>query len=246
MADRFDAKLQSKRDTRTTGPTEHANEQDGLAYEDEASANNDTNSQYTAVAVKEALQFLLRDGYVEASSRRKIYNAALSNMGQLQTLLEPLDLRLLIDDTRGLALLQIIDTQLTDSGEPDAWTHLLVRRQRFTLEQSLLVALLRQHFIAHEQEAGIGAGNAHLSVDELLPQLDLFLGDTGSDTRNEKRLRNLLDQLQAHGLVSEVDGAGQFTLRPLIAHLANPESLAVLLNHYRQLAEPSSASEAKA
>jgi hypothetical protein len=39
----------------------------------------------------------------------------------------------------------------------------------------------------------------------------------------------LLEQLKTHGVVSEVDKKQEVTIRPLIAHLANPESLAALL-----------------
>ena len=40
---------------------------------------------------------------------------------------------------------------------------------------------------------------------------------------------SLLDQLKTHGIVSEVDKKHEVVIRPLIAHLANPDSLAALL-----------------
>ena len=106
----------------------------------------------------------------------------------------------------------------------------MVRRQRLTLEQSLLVALLRQTFVMHEQEAGVGHGAATVAVDDLLPQFMAYMGDSGSDAKNESRLLSLLDQLKTYGIVSEADTKQEVTIRPLIAHLANPESLVALLN----------------
>ncbi len=53
-----------------------------------------------------------------------------------------------------------------------------------------------------------------------------YVGDSGSDAKNENRLLQLLEQLKTHGVVSEVDKKQEVTIRPLIAHLANPESLA--------------------
>jgi Domain of unknown function (DUF4194) len=105
----------------------------------------------------------------------------------------------------------------------------LVRRQRLTLEQSLLIALLRQAFVMYEQESGVGQNAATIAIDELLPQFMAYAGDSGSDAKNESRLLSLLDQLKTHGIVSEVDKKHEVVIRPLIAHLANPDSLTALL-----------------
>ena len=155
------------------------------------------------------------------------------------------DLRLKVDDVRGLAFLVVSDRLFSEGQEnDDEWSHPLVRRQRLTMEQSLLVAILRQHFIAHEQETGLGAGEATVELDELLPQLQLYLGDTGSDTRDQKRLRSLLDNLKSHGIVSDIDANDQVVVRPIITHLANPENLQNLLHHFRQMAGQSAPQDA--
>jgi hypothetical protein len=65
----------------------------------------------------------------------------------------------------------------------------------------------------------------------------MYLGHLGSDSLEQKRLRNLLEQLKGYGLVSEVDRHDQFSIRPIIAHLANPENLANLLHAFRREAE---------
>ncbi len=57
----------------------------------------------------------------------------------------------------------------------------------------MLVALLRQAFVMHEQESGVGQGAAIVAVDELLPQFMAYMGDSGSDAKNESRLLNLLE-----------------------------------------------------
>ncbi len=81
----------------------------------------------------------------------------------------------------------------------------------------------------HEQESGIGQSAAKIAVDDLLPQYLTYVQDSGSDTKNESRLLSLLDQLKTYAIVSEVDKNQEVTIRPLIAHLANPESLQALL-----------------
>jgi len=189
---------------------------------------------YTPVALKTAVQELLKCGILESDRKPNLYQTVLTRRKKIDQILEPLDLRLEIDDIRGLSFL-VVAEQLF-SGETDEWSHPLIRRQRLTLEQSLLVAILRQHYIVHEQEAGIGAGEAKVDVDDLLPQLQLYLGDPGSDAKEQKRLRNLLEKLKGHGIVSEVDAKDQVTIRPLITHLASPESLQSLLHHFKKQA----------
>ena len=148
---------------------------------------------------------------------------------EVAAVLEPLDLVLRLDSHRGVAFLAVAPAFQECQGFDDGWAHPLVRRQRLTLEQSLLVALLRQAFVMHEQESGVGQGAAVIAVNELLPQFMAYIGDSKSDAINESRLLSLLDQLKTYGIVSEIDKKQEVTIRPLIAHLANPESLAALL-----------------
>ena len=75
-----------------------------------------------------------------------------------------------------------------------------------------------------------------MELEELIPQLQLYLGDTGSDTRDQKRLRSLMENLKNHGIVSDIDANDQVVIRPIITHLANPENLQNLLHHFRKLA----------
>ncbi len=205
--------------------------------------------QYTAGDSKQATQELLRLGHLTAELKPQLYRNCVAKQSEINRILEPLDLQLKIDDVRGIAYLSVvrslnhsggIATETADDQE-DLWTHPLIRRQRLTLEQSLLLAILRQHYVVHEQEAGLGAANARVSLDELLPQLRLYLGDSGSDSRDLKRLRNLLENLRSHGVVSEPDGHGNVVIKPLITHLANPETLQALLQQFTRMSRPDQA-----
>ena len=75
-------------------------------------------------------------------------------------------------------------------------------------------------------------------MDSLLPQLETYLGATGSDMQERKRLGQLLDNLRGHGMVSEVDAQDCITIRPMIVHLLNPENLQALLLRLREAAHP--------
>ena len=195
--------------------------------------NSDSVSK-TPRAVREVTQELLRHGYIEASRKPDYFHKATVHQNAILAALEPLDLVLQLDDHRGVAFLKVGGLENNDSSEDQAWSHPLVRRQRLTLEQSLLVAILRQAFVVHEQEAGVGESAARIAVEDLLPHFLTYFEDSGSDAKNESRLLNLLDQLKTYGIVSEVDKKQEVTIRPMIVYLANPESLAALLHTLRQ------------
>lgn len=187
----------------------------------------------TPAEIKTLAQELLKSGFIESASNAAAFNAVARLRRELDAVLEPLDLRLELDEPRGLAVLRVADSA---SATPDeAWSHPLVRRQRLTLEQSLLVAILRRTYVVQELESGIGVREVRAALDELLSELQVFLPDSGSDTKNRQRLLTLLDQLKPHGIVSEPDSRGEVVIRPLITRLANPETLKALLARFREL-----------
>lgn len=197
------------------------------------------NPSKTPPHLRQALQFLLAHGWLESAAKPKLFSLVAAHTTLLDALLEPLDLRVVVDDVRGLAFLAVVPDYAgddTDESEQDDWTHPLMKRQRLTLEQSLLLAILRREFLQREQEGGTGAV-VRVTVDSLLPQIETYLGATGSDMQARKRLGQLLDHLRTHGMVSEVDAQDSLTIRPMIVHLLNPENLQTLLLRLRAVAE---------
>lgn len=188
-------------------------------------------AQRTNRRLREAVQELLKYGLLEEIHKPNLYRIAISHVQELSDILEPLDLAIGIDEVRGLVFVIVRQSEVA---EQDDWTHPLVRRQRLNQEQSLLIAILRQQFIVFEQESGTGASDAIVAIDELIPQLQIYLGDLGSDAKERTRVINLLDQLKGHGLVSTIDAHERVTIRPIIAHLADPENLQALLNWFRE------------
>lgn len=185
------------------------------------------------VAVRATVQELLKYGLLEAADKPNLYRNAAQYREKIGEVLGWLDLALRIDEVRGLAFVVVAAVPNADQ---DEWTHPLVRRQRLTLEQTLLVAILRQQFVAHEVEAGVGVGDSRVALEDLVPQLQVFFGDLGSDTQERKRLLTLLEQLKGHGIVSDVDQQERVTIRPIIVHLANPENLTNLVQALRKMA----------
>lgn len=204
------------------------------------------NTLKTPSKLRQALQFLLANGWLESALKPQLFRLINAQTLLLDTLLEPLDLRVVVDDVRGLAFLAVVPDYAgddADESEQDDWTHPLMKRQRLTLEQSLLLAILRREFLQREQESGTGTP-VRITVDSLLPQLETYLGTTGSDMQERKRLGQLLENLRTHGMVSEVDAQDCITIRPIIVHLLNPENLQALLLRLREVADSGSAHSA--
>lgn len=235
MKSLFDKLVESQQEVRA----EQVPPQDTGVAESDAHVGGDT--LQTPTEVKRAVQDLLKHGYIEEAGRADLFRSCIVHEERMQRALEPLDLTLKVDTHRGVAFLAVAPGATSDEvdGE-DGWSHPLVRKQRLTLEQSLLLAILRQSFATHEQEFGVGQAVAKAAVDELLPSFLAYFRDSGSDARNESRLLQLLDQLKTHGVVSEVDKQHEVVIRPLIAHIANPESLLALLQVLKEQARPSS------
>ena len=223
MNDIFDSLTQKAQALNNTATTEN----------DQVVADNQA-EVVTQRRLKDVVQNLLSLGLLEESSKRHLYKTAITYLNDLNRILEPLDFYAQADEVRGLVFLRIMT--LPEDDNDKAWSHPLVRRQRLTLEQSLLVAILRQYFVNYEQEQGIGAEGALVAVDELIPQLQLYLGDSGSESKERARMMTLLDQLRSHGLVSAPDAHDRVTIRPIIAHWANPENLQALLHQIKTLA----------
>ena len=201
--------------------------------------NASTKDARTPPSVRRALQHLLAHGWLESAAKPQWFRLIAAQTTLLDALLEPLDLRVVVDDVRGLAFLAVVPDYAgddADESEQDDWTHPLMKRQRLTLEQSLLLAILRREFLQREQESGTGAV-VRITVDSLLPQLETYLGAMGSDMQERKRLTQLLENLRTHGMVSEVDAQDCITIRPMIVHLLNPENLQTLLLRLREVAE---------
>lgn len=189
----------------------------------------------TRTEIRDTLKELLKHGLLESARKPNLYRVASSSLVEINAALEPIDLEARLDEIRGLAYLAVRPDAATTPDEE--WSHPLIRKRRLTLEQSLLVAILRQQFVAYEQQAGSSSSDASLSLDDLLPPLQVYLGSLGSDALEQKRLRHILEALKEHGIVSEIDNNDRLLVRPIIAHLANPDSLKNLLETYRSAAK---------
>ncbi len=187
---------------------------------------------------KQALQEILKYGHLSQAQKPVLYQALVSNVASVNDYLSVIDFRLQIDGVRGLAFLIVYQNQESDNDAMpmlDGWAHPLVRRQRLTLQQSLVLAILRQRLMELEQQYGIGYADTYMSLDELNKQFFIYHKSSGSESQDNERVTILVRQLAEHGLVA-ID-QNQLLISPLIVHLLNPENLIELLKQYQSVSE---------
>ena len=66
------------------------------------------NPSQTPSNVRQALQFLLARGWLESAAKPKLFGLVAAHTTLLDALLEPLGLRVVVDDVRGLAFLTVV------------------------------------------------------------------------------------------------------------------------------------------
>jgi hypothetical protein len=196
-------------------------------------------AERTDPAVRAVVLDLLKHGFIEEEEKPLVYRDARRCEDQLNKVLEPLELMMRVDDLRGLLILMVLESSDSVYKIDEAWSHPLIRRRRFTLEQSLVLALLRRHYLVSEQDRGVGMQSVKVHLEDLVNEVISFIGDSGSDQKNQRKVLELLKNLKDHGIVTEVDKHDELVVRPLIKYLADPENLKALLRQYQQTAEES-------
>lgn len=200
---------------------------------------NQESEQRTDPAIRSVVLDLLKHGFIEQEEKPLPYMDAKRWEHEVNTILEPLELQMKVDDMRGLLILIVLQSKDSVYKIDEAWSHPLIKRRRFTLEQSLLVALLRRYLLVSEQDQGTGMNAIKVSLDDLVNEMTRFTGDSGSDQKNERRVTECISKLKEHGIVTEPDKHSEITVRPLIKYLADPDNLQALLAQYEKVAEES-------
>ncbi|STY98870.1 Uncharacterised protein [Moraxella lacunata] len=217
----------------------------------------------TNQTLKNAIQDLLKHGYIEKHQKPNIYQQLFGNIDFINAYLSIMDLSMHIDDIRGVIYVgvyqKIYDIIIDDTTNHEThdennhddnptnnshspipsydkmWSHPFIRRQRLTLHQSLLIAILRQKFVEIESQSGVGTNTVWVDFDDLKNQYFSYINHSGSEKSDDDSLKRLLSQLKDYGIIGDMDEQGKIIIRPLIAHLANPENLGQFLMQLKNL-----------
>ncbi len=182
---------------------------------------------------RRALVELLRQGVVAAESRRLVFDALCAHRTLIADHLADMYLRVLIDESAGLALLLNAQSGGDDDAEEDAAA--LISRRTLTVYDTLLLIVLRKHFLDRET-----AGDVRIRIDvaQIEALLMPFLPLTGSTSSDRKKLNGAVEGMKRRKVLNAVRGEDErVEISPVIRYVVNAEYLEHLLQEYRSLTE---------
>lgn len=182
---------------------------------------------------RRALVELMRQGVVVAESRRLVFDALCAHRMLIAEHLADMYLRMLIDESAGLALLLNAQSAGCDDDDEDHTT--LISRRTLSVYDTLLLIVLRKHFL--DRETG---GDIRIRIDmaQIEALLMPFLPITGSTSGDRKKLNGAVDGMKRRKILNAVRGEDErVEISPVIRYIVNAEYLEHLLEEYRRLAE---------
>lgn len=185
---------------------------------------------------RRAVVELMRQGVVMADRRRLVFDALCRHQALIRDHLADLYLRLQIDETAGLALLLQGEPEPepnTEGDEEDAPA--LISRRLLTLYDTLLLLVLRRHYLDRET-----AGDTRISIDidQIQERLIPFLPLTASQAQDRKRLNGAIDLMKKRRILAAIRGEDQrLEITPVIRYVVSAEMLEQLLLEYRRIAQ---------
>jgi hypothetical protein len=182
---------------------------------------------------RRALVELMRQGVVVAESRRLVFDALCAHRALIADHLADMYLRMLIDESAGLALLLNAQPGSSDDDEEDFAA--LISRRTLTVYDTLMLIVLRKHFLDRET-----AGDTRIRIDmvQIEALLMPFLLLTGSTNSDRKKLNGAVEGMKRRRILNAVRGEDErVEISPVIRYVVNTEYLEHLIQEYRRLAE---------
>jgi hypothetical protein len=180
---------------------------------------------------------LLRQGVVFADTRRLVFDAIRTHRAVIADHLADMQLRVLIDEPEGLALL--LSARPNGIDEDDDETASLISRRRLTVYDTLLLIILRKHFLDRET-----AGDVRIRIDvaQIEALMMPFLPLSGSTRSDRKKLNGAIEGMKKRKILNAVRGEDErIEISPVIRYVVNVEYLEHLLGEYRRLADAAAA-----
>lgn len=189
-----------------------------------------------APEARRAVVELMRQGVVMADSRRFVFDALCRYQEDIRNHLADMYLRMQIDEPAGLALLLQGEPEAeSDADESAEESPALISRRLLTLFDTLLLLVLRRHYLDRET-----AGDSRITIelDQIAERLIPFLPLTASQSQDRKRLNGSIEQMKKRRILAAVRGEpDRFEITPVIRYVVSAEMLEQLLVEYRRMAD---------
>lgn len=183
--------------------------------------------------LRRALVDLMRTGVVLAGAKPQVFELLCRHQAEIEDYLAEMFLRILIDQSAGVALLlqnQEQDGPDEDEGESSA----LIIRRTLSLYDTLLLLVLRKHY---QERQTAGEQQIIIDSERIEAMLTPFLPLTNSSRSEGRKLSGAITKMKEKKLLSPVRGEeNRWEITPVIRYVVNAEFLERMLAEYQTLA----------
>ncbi|WP_114587511.1 DUF4194 domain-containing protein [Microbacterium arborescens] len=215
-------------DTATLGTAEDEAPGDG-AFVEPAAMEDDLGELFPGdrgvldPAVRRVLVHLLQRRFVLADRNREEWTTLLDNQQLVESRLNDLFVRLVIDHDRGVAYKQQVRSDELD-------VPILLRDAAYTRSETLVLVHLRT---VYQRESAAGEPAARVDIEDVEQTVMSYFADAEGDTAKRQRLiRKAMDRLARDGIVDE-ETTGRFRISPLVEIVLSAEKLRELRDWLR-------------
>jgi hypothetical protein len=173
--------------------------------------------------VRRVLVHVLQRRFLQADRHRDAWTVLLDNQQLIESRLNDLFVRLVIDHDRGVAYKQQVRSDELE-------VPILLRDSAYTRSETLVLVHLRT---VYQRETAAGEPSARVDVEDVEQTVLSYFAEGGADTaRRQRAVRKALERLARDGIVDE-ESPGRFRISSLVEIVLSAEKLRELRDWLR-------------
>ena len=182
-------------------------------------------------AVRRVFVHVLQRRFLLADRNREEWTVLLDNQQLIESRLNDLFVRLVVDHDRGVAYKQQVRSDELEMP-------ILLRDAPYTRSETLVLVHLRT---VYQRESAAGEPAARVDIEDVEQTVMSYFVDADGDTaRRQRSIRKAMDRLARDGIVDE-ETTGRFRISPLVEIVLSAEKLRELRDWLRTQSDPAGA-----
>ncbi|EYT59403.1 MULTISPECIES: DUF4194 domain-containing protein [Microbacterium] len=177
--------------------------------------------------IRRLLAHILQRRFIAAERNRREWTLLLDHQQVIESRLNDLYLRLVVDHGRGFAYKQQLRSDEIDMP-------VLLKDAPYTRAETLVLVHLRT---VYQRESAAGEASVRIDIEDLEQTvLSYFTDVDGGTARQQKAIRNAMDRLDREGIVQE-ETSGRYRISALVEVVLSAETLKELRDWLRSQEE---------
>ena len=173
--------------------------------------------------IRRVLAHILQRRFIAAERNRREWTQLLEHQQVIESRLNDMYLRLIVDHGRGFAYKQQLRSDEIDMP-------VLLKDAPYTRAETLVLVHLRT---VYQRESAAGEASVRIEIEDLEQTvLSYFTDVDGGTARQQKAIRNAMDRLDREGIVQE-ETSGRYRISALVEVVLSAETLKELRDWLR-------------